>query len=136
VLYCNLLENVNLIKIKILIIKGNDIIKNYIVKEMLNELNNAQFDSLMGDVEILTHKIHAYLVFASVKYTNRDLDNINDLIDTVESYKDKLIKYVEKLNDLEASAVQHYNGELITNCEYLKQELLERIVYLEYKYLQ
>lgn len=110
--------------------------KNYIVKEMLNELNNAQFDSLMGDVEILTHKIHAYLVFADVKYTNRDLDNINDLIDTVESYKDKLIKYVEKLNDLQSSAIQHYNGELITNCEYLKQQLIERIVYLEYKYLQ
>ena len=107
--------------------------KNYLVKELLNEMNEAQLDVIDKDTAILISKIDLYTSVVDVKYENKLRDM--ELINSIEGFNDDLKNLIDRINKVEMSALKNKNERLMFKCENRKAALISLMMTLQEKYL-
>ena len=107
--------------------------KDYLVRELLNEMNEDKLELIDLDSMILTKKIATYTALVDVKYENKLRDA--ELINAIESYNDKLTNLINRINDVEVHAIKNKQEELMFICESKKASLINLMMYLQNKYL-
>ena len=107
--------------------------KNYLVNELVNELNEGRLELIDNEIVLLFEKIDAYVTFEDVKYEDKLRDM--QLINAIKSYNDKIKNMIDKLNNVQVSAIENEYDNLVFACEERKTYLIGTMSFLEDKYL-
>ncbi len=107
--------------------------RNYLVKELLNEMNEAQLEVIDRDTVILLDKIDLYTTIIDKKYENklRDLE----LRRSIEAYNDEIKILIDRINKVAIASIKNKNERLMFSCESRKAHLISLMMYLQEKYL-
>lgn len=107
--------------------------KNYLVKELLNEMYEDKLESIDRDTIILLGKIDAYTTLADAKYENRLIDK--ELIHSIKAYNNDIKHLIDRINSVEMDSIKNKNERLMFTCEERKSVLINLMTHLQNKYL-
>ena len=107
--------------------------KNYLAKELLNEMMEMKLDMIDNDTIELLERIDLYTTVVDAKYENslRDMQ----LINAIKGYNDEIKNLIDKINNVESISIKNKNGNLMFTCEDKKSQLVNIMIYLQEKYL-
>ncbi len=107
--------------------------RNYLVKELLNEMHEAQLDAIDNDSLSLLERIDIYTTVVDKAYENklRDLE----LRRSIESYNDEIKILIDRITKVQLAALKNKNERLMFKCESKKANLINLMIYLQEKYL-
>lgn len=107
--------------------------KNYLVKELLNEMNEYQLELIDRDTVALLEKIDIYTSIVDAKYEDKLRDK--ELIDSIKAYNNDIKHLIDRINSVEVDSIKNKNEHLMFTCESKKATLLNLMIYLQNKYL-
>ena len=107
--------------------------RNYLVRELLNEMNEDRLSRLDSETITLLEKIDLYTTIIDKKYENRLRDKA--LTDSIEKFNNEIKNLIDKINVVEMSSIKNKNEKLMFQCESRKADLLNIMIYLQEKYL-
>lgn len=107
--------------------------KNYLVRELLNEMNEYQLELIDRDTVILLEKIDIYTAIVDAKYEDKLRDK--DLTDSIKAYNDDIKHLIDRINRIEIDSIKNKNERLMFTCENRKATLINLMTYLQNKYL-
>lgn len=107
--------------------------KNYLVRELLNEMNEDRLELIDIDTVVLLEKIDIYTAMADVKYENKLRDK--ELIDAIKAYNNDIKHLIDRINNVEVESIKNKNEYLMFTCENKKATLINIMTYLQNKYL-
>ena len=107
--------------------------RNYLVRELLNEMNEYQLELIDRDIVILLEKIDIYTAIVDVKYEDKLRDK--KLIDSIKAYNDDIKHLIDRINRIEIDSIKNKNERLMFTCENRKSTLINLMTYLQNKYL-
>ena len=107
--------------------------RNYLVRELLNEMNEDKLSMIDYETSILLDKIDVYTTIVDKAYEDklRDLE----LRRSIEAYNDEIKILIDKINKVEMAAVKNKQERLMFTCESRKANLINLMIYLQEKYL-
>jgi GTPase involved in cell partitioning and DNA repair len=107
--------------------------KNYLVKELLNEMNEYQLELIDRDTVALLEKIDIYTSIVDAKYEDKLRDK--ELIDSIKAYNNDIKNLIDRINSIEVDSIKNKNEQLMFTCESKKATLINLMIYLQNKYL-
>jgi hypothetical protein len=107
--------------------------KNYLVKELLNEMYEYQLELIDRDTVTLLEKIDIYTTIVGAEYKDRLRDK--KLIDSIKAYNNDIKNLIDRINSIEVDSIKNKNEQLMFTCESRKATLLNLMIYLQNKYL-
>jgi GTPase involved in cell partitioning and DNA repair len=107
--------------------------KNYLVKELLNEMYEYQLELIDRDTVTLLEKIDIYTTIVDAEYKDRLRDK--KLIDSIKAYNNDIKNLIDRINSIEVDSIKNKNEQLMFTCESRKATLLNLMIYLQNKYL-
>ena len=107
--------------------------KNYLAKELVNEMMEMKLDMIDNDTIELLERIDLYTTVVDTKYENslRDMQ----LINAIKEYNNEITNLINKINDVESEAIKYKQENLMFTCEGRKAQLVNIMIYLQEKYL-
>lgn len=107
--------------------------KNYLVKELLNEMNEYKLELIDIDTVVLLEKIDIYTSIVNAKYKDKFRDK--ELTDSIKAYNDDIKHLIDRINDIEVDLIKNKNEYLMFTCESRKATLIDLMICLQNKYL-
>ena len=105
----------------------------YLAKQLIKEMNEMKIELIDNDTIELLERIDLYTTVVDTKYENslRDMQ----LINAIKGYNDEIKNLIDKINNVESTAIKNKNENLMFTCERKKAQLVNIMIYLQGKYL-
>ena len=107
--------------------------KNYLAKELVNEMMEMKLDMIDNDTIELLERIDLYTTIVNTKYENRLRDM--QLINAIKEYNNEIKNLIDRINNVESEAIKYKQENLMFTCEGRKAQLVNIMIYLQEKYL-
>ena len=107
--------------------------KNYLVKELLNEMYEDKLELIDRDINTLLEKIDIYTTIVDAEYKDKLRDK--KLIDSIKAYNNDIKHLIDRINSVEIGVIKNKNEHLMFICESKKAALINLMIHLQNKYL-